>query len=72
MYADFASEHSPKWSSGKLPLSGGRGGIPFAGTDAKLAMGGRERGGLESGTHTSSRARSRRSVRASAGEYLRK
>ncbi len=39
MYADFASEHSPKWSSGKLPLSGGRGGIPFAGTDAKLAMG---------------------------------
>ena len=31
MYADFASEHSPKWSSGKLPLSGGRGGADFCG-----------------------------------------
>ena len=38
MYSSFALEHSRKWSRGKLPLSGGFGGSPFAGTEAKLAM----------------------------------
>ena len=40
MYSDLSSEHSRKWSSGKLPLSGGFGGRPLAGRDAKDAMGG--------------------------------
>ena len=31
MYADLLSEHSLKWSSGKLPLSGGDGGMCLAG-----------------------------------------
>eukprot|EP00325_Prymnesiales_sp_UTEX-LB-985_P025191 CAMPEP_0174732378 /NCGR_PEP_ID=MMETSP1094-20130205/59292_1 /TAXON_ID=156173 /ORGANISM="Chrysochromulina brevifilum, Strain UTEX LB 985" /LENGTH=38 /DNA_ID= /DNA_START= /DNA_END= /DNA_ORIENTATION= len=34
MYAFFASEHSPKWSSGNEPLSGGLGGRPRAGMEA--------------------------------------
>lgn len=38
MYRTFALEHSRKWSSGKLPLSGGRAGRPFAGTDANDAI----------------------------------
>jgi hypothetical protein len=37
-YFAFASEHSPKWSSGNDPLSGARGGRPRAGRDALLAM----------------------------------
>lgn len=40
MYSDLSSEHSRKWSSGKLPLSGGFGGRPLAGRDAKDAMSG--------------------------------
>jgi hypothetical protein len=38
MYSAFASEHSRKWSNGKLPLSGGRGGSPLGGSEAKDAI----------------------------------
>ena len=34
-YTSFAAEHSRPWSNGKLPLSGGRGGGAFGGTEAK-------------------------------------
>ena len=49
MYERFCALHSPKWSSGKLPLSGGRGGAPLAGTEANeaIAVCARERGSRE-------------------------